>query len=260
MTHPEDLLASYVDGSATGDERAAVEAHLPACARCRAEVAQASSARTALRSLPVAEAPAGLAPETASGAPGSGAGGTPAWYRWGGVVAAAAAIVLLLTLVLPRIGGGGSQKAESAAAASGTAVPREAVSPVPIEIQPTDFGGQALSALAKGAAQAAQPPQPVASGTDSGGSIFDGNVGAEGSGRQGSARQAERAQACLTTAFVDVPGRLVRLIAAPFDGTPAYIGLYQQSSVANQPADTVVARAAAAHGCTPLSIAQARFG
>lgn len=255
MTHPEELLAPYVDGTATGEERAAVLAHLSGCARCRAEVAQASSARMALRALPTAEAPDGLAPGTSS-VP-TATGGAPAWYRWGGVAAAAAAIVLLLTLVLPRIGGGGSGSGNRAAAsAEAGAVPQAPASPVPIEIRQQDFGGQALSALAQ---EAAAQPVPSASVT-SGSGVFGENGTGDVAKREGTARQAQRAQACLTTAFVTVPGRLIRLIAAPFDGSPAYIGLYEQSPGTNQPAGAVVARAAAAHDCTPLSIAQARLG
>jgi anti-sigma factor RsiW len=252
MTHPEDLLAPYVDGTATGEERIAVEAHLSGCARCRAEVAQASAARTALKALPVVQAPAALMPETSSGGTAVGAGGAPVWYRWGGL-AAAAAIVLLLALVLPKLGGEHSASTGAAAASGSRALPETAAS-VPIEIQQQDLGGQALSSLA--AAAAAQPtpsPQPAAAG---GGSLGTGDQVT----KEGTLRQAQRAQACLSTAFVDVPGRLVRLIAAPFDGSPAFIGLYEQGPGANQPADTVVARAAAVHGCTPLSIAQARFG
>ena len=35
MTHPEELLAGYVDGTLTDPERAVVDAHLPTCERCR---------------------------------------------------------------------------------------------------------------------------------------------------------------------------------------------------------------------------------
>ena len=38
MTHPEELLAGYVDGSLTDPDRPTVDAHLLTCARCRAEV------------------------------------------------------------------------------------------------------------------------------------------------------------------------------------------------------------------------------
>ena len=57
MTHPEELLAEYVDGSLQQDERTAVDAHIAACERCRDEVASARRARTALSALPEADLP-----------------------------------------------------------------------------------------------------------------------------------------------------------------------------------------------------------
>ena len=47
MSHPEDLLADYVGGTLDERERAAVDAHLPGCARCSAEVRQAEAAKAA---------------------------------------------------------------------------------------------------------------------------------------------------------------------------------------------------------------------
>ena len=38
MTHPEELLAGYVDGTLSAKDRVAVEAHLAACSRCSREV------------------------------------------------------------------------------------------------------------------------------------------------------------------------------------------------------------------------------
>jgi anti-sigma factor RsiW len=58
--HPDELLAGYVDGSATPKERTVVDQHLASCATCREEVQLASDARAALISLPELGAP-GLA-------------------------------------------------------------------------------------------------------------------------------------------------------------------------------------------------------
>lgn len=66
MEHPEELLAGYVDDSASPEERRAVEAHLADCSQCRDEVALATSARAALMRLPELEAP-GLAAQGLSG-------------------------------------------------------------------------------------------------------------------------------------------------------------------------------------------------
>jgi anti-sigma factor RsiW len=50
--HPDELLAGYVDGTASPQDLAAAEAHLATCEECRAEVALARRARAALRQLP----------------------------------------------------------------------------------------------------------------------------------------------------------------------------------------------------------------
>src|SRR4029079_7698769 len=108
MTHPEELLAGYVDGALSAQERAVVETHVAGCSKCSREVAMASSARSALRGLDDVPAPediGSLAIQEASGhraAPG--VGGPPRWYRVGGLVAAVAAGLLGVPLVLPRLG------------------------------------------------------------------------------------------------------------------------------------------------------------
>ena len=38
LEHPDELLAAYTDGSASPSEAAVVEAHLPGCEQCRAEI------------------------------------------------------------------------------------------------------------------------------------------------------------------------------------------------------------------------------
>jgi len=60
VRHPDELLAGYVDGSATSEERAMVDRHVAACAVCQEEVQLAADARAALISLPELGAP-GLA-------------------------------------------------------------------------------------------------------------------------------------------------------------------------------------------------------
>lgn len=56
-THPDELLAPYVDGSASDEERGRVEAHLERCVRCRDDVQAAAAGRRAARSLPSLDAP-----------------------------------------------------------------------------------------------------------------------------------------------------------------------------------------------------------
>ena len=107
MTHPLEQLAPYVDGSLTGPERLEVERHLASCAQCRSEVAVASEARAALRSMPEVEVPTDLG-VPALEAMGTGEAhhpGPPRWVRAMPFVAAAA-VVALLAITLPRLGGG----------------------------------------------------------------------------------------------------------------------------------------------------------
>jgi hypothetical protein len=117
--HPEELLAGYVDGSATAHERAAVDAHLASCARCREEVDLARGALAALRTLPELESPwGGALPLQTTEAAGGGTATRPAVVSladrrarrarvaWrGGAVATAAAVVALLLYLGPLSGG-----------------------------------------------------------------------------------------------------------------------------------------------------------
>ena len=247
MTHPEELLGPYVDGTASPQERAAMDAHASSCARCRGEIAAATAARSALRRLPLVNAPAGLAPDAHVAAPaGRPSGGVPGWYRWAGAAAVAAVIVLLVALVLPNIGKHPST-GESALSGDGKAA---APGPVPIEIQTTDYGGTTLSGLLK--AQAGAP-------TSTNGNAVASPASAETAPQTGTLTQATDAKACIRTAFRRVPGQLIRLISARFAGAPAYIGIYAQGPL-GQPADTIVGRVASADRCTLLTIATARLG
>ena len=249
MTHPEELLAPYVDGAASPQERATVDAHVSSCARCRAEIAAATAARAELRRLPVVEAPAGLAPDLHPSAPGRARGDAPGWYRWAGAASVAAMIALLLALVLPHLGGGSADSTGAAASGAAPAAPA-AASAVPLEIQSQDYAGTALNELIRTQADAPQP-----SSTDFA------NATSEGGGEKattGTTKQSAVAQACITHAFEKVPGHLTRLISATYAGTPAYIGIYEQRPDPSQPVDTVVARVAAAGTCTILTLAQAR--
>ncbi|HXY94053.1 MAG TPA: zf-HC2 domain-containing protein, partial [Acidimicrobiia bacterium] len=55
-----DFLSGYLDGELTADERAGVEAQLATSAELRAELADVTAARDAVRGLPRREAPAGF--------------------------------------------------------------------------------------------------------------------------------------------------------------------------------------------------------
>src|SRR5947207_6813848 len=105
MTHPDELLADYVDGTLTREEFAAVDAHLASCARCRAEVDVASRAARALASLREPRTPAGLTDSASaeSSAPRGSRAGAPRWYRAAAITAAAATIVVV-ALTLSHVG------------------------------------------------------------------------------------------------------------------------------------------------------------
>ena len=111
MSHPEDLLADYVDGTLAERERAVVDAHLDGCARCSAEVRQAEAAKTALSELEDVPVPFGVTGPVLAEAgrrferrPGV------VWgrFQWAAGLAAAAALILVVAL---NVGGGDAQNA-----------------------------------------------------------------------------------------------------------------------------------------------------
>jgi hypothetical protein len=138
--HPEELLASYVDGTATAAESALVLRHLEACAACRDDVAAARQGLAALRSLPALDAPsiadAVLDAVASSPTPSSmpdlatvrgrrrrdrdRARRVTGWLLGGGAAAAAAALVALFVLV----GGQRSAPTPSAAQRAAPLAPR----------------------------------------------------------------------------------------------------------------------------------------
>lgn len=256
MTHPEELLAGYVDGTSPAGERATVDAHLPECPRCRLEVALAASARSALGSLAEMPAPSGVAAralQEAGGAPPQRqAGGTPRWYRIAGVAAAAAAL-LVITLTLPHIGHGAtsiSDAARSSEKAGGATVPAAAAAPSAIEIQQVNYDNASLSALSEsyagpGAGAAVSTPTPGTTMTTA--------------GATGTPAQTAKALACIVKSAPSETGQPTRLISARFQGTPAYLAVFLEGPGAGQPPDAVVVWVFAAKDCAILSFSNARL-
>jgi anti-sigma factor RsiW len=245
MTHPEDLLAGYVDGTLPSAERAAVDAHVSGCDRCRHEVALATEARGALTALPEVPAPAGvadlaLAEAGIAGAPA--ASGPPRWYRIAGI-AAAAAVALILVVVLPNPKGGNEKalSADTAAGADaggGAAAPEMAASR--IEVRDADYTAADLAGLI-GPYRANALAGPTAAG------------------RAGSDAETQRALACLNTAAPDAGAGLVQLIQARFDGQPAYFGVFLEGPGAGQPNDKGTVWVVSRRDCAILSFAQAKL-
>jgi hypothetical protein len=249
MTHPEELLAGYVDGILSAQERAVVETHVSGCSKCSREIAMASSARSALRGLDDVPAPediGSLAIQEASGHRGApGVGGTPRWYRVGGLVAAVAAGLLVFTLVLPRIGqsddaGGGDQRELSTAAGDTEAGKLSAASG--IEISHENYDNTSLTALISS----------LAAGDSAGGSMAAASAPPIPLATGGQA-QVNKALACIVRSAPDETGDLKRLIRARFEGTPAYLAVFTEGPGAGQPADTAIIWVFATDDCRILS-------
>ena len=203
MTHPLEQLAPYVDGSLTEPERVwrsnATWPRAPSAAR---EVAAASEARAALRSMPEVEVPTDLGvrrPRGDGGAsrhttrvPALGAGRALRWPpppSWRS-----------LAITLPRLGGGDRrrQRRRTMAAARG---PRRPATcgwrSTPPTSTPPRSQAEAQASAARYAADADRrsqeaPPRHL--------------PGRRDEGPAGAARSAE-ALRCLRTAFHGLPGR-----------------------------------------------------
>ena len=106
MSHPEDLLADYVDGTLAERERAVVDTHLDGCARCSAEIRQAEAAKTALSALEDVPVPFGVTgPVLAEAGRRFERRRGVAWerFQWAAGLAAAAALIVVVAL---NVGGG----------------------------------------------------------------------------------------------------------------------------------------------------------
>jgi predicted anti-sigma-YlaC factor YlaD len=256
MTHPEELLAGYVDGTLPSTDRAVVDAHLAECARCRGEVAMASGARSVLVALPEVPAPPGVASRSLEEAGAIGrrrrADAAPRWYRFAGVAVAAAAALLVLTLVLPHIGGrpggGNADRQVSEGVGAGLATNGAATAPAAgLEIQNANYDQAAITELTASYRPAAQssPAMPVAT--------------AAASPKLGTAHQVTDALTCVAKATPAENGTLIRLIRARFEGTPAYIAVFLEGPGAGQPPDSVAVWVVSAKGCTILSSGYAKL-
>lgn len=249
MTHPEELLAGYVDGTLSHTERAVVDAHLPGCATCRDELDLARQAVTALATLADEPVPFGVTgPVLAEAGRRFEQRRAVGWQRfqWGAGLAAAAALVLVVAVNLNNPGS--DERAPSAAADGGgvaESAPEESgtmLRAVLLESQPgvnyTDAGVQSL------ARDVADQRSELAG--DAG---EDGNAEFEDPGR---------ATECLRTsgAPLDDPRDvLVRLISAEYKGTPAYFAVFEESPGAGLPPNAVVVWIASFDGCTFLGAA-----
>ncbi len=253
MTHPEELLAGYVDGTLTEKERAAVDAHLATCGTCREELDLASRARVVLSELTEVDVPLGVTRPVLAEIATQMARPRPVErrarvFQWAAGLAAAAAVVAFFAVVGGPGGGGGGgggMAASPVPAAGGDAGLQEAASALaPLERQANvDYDASKVAELARSvaeqitAATVASPPEKAAS-TDAAAAAME-------CVRQGSS--------------VTENDRLARLIDAKFDGKPAYIAVYLESPGAGQPPTKVVVWIVAKQGCSLLSFASQRI-
>ncbi|HYJ61381.1 MAG TPA: zf-HC2 domain-containing protein [Actinomycetota bacterium] len=234
MTHPTDQLVDLVDGTLTAPERDEVLAHVRACARCTAEVRAATEARRALEALATPVAPAGIGDRAVAEArrPAGTAAEGNRWTRIGPALGVAAAIVLGLALLLPSLGRDADVATEPAGDA---AVPAAAPAASRVEVTDADYSLEDVRELAEtGAAAAADAP---------GGEAFAG----------ATSRSADDVIGCLTDAFRELPGVPTRLIAARFDGEPAYFGVVEAGPGAGQDPDRRYVLVASRPDCVSIS-------
>ena len=257
MTHPEELLADYVDGTLDDEQRAVVDAHLPGCETCRDEIELARGAVAALASLEDEPVPFGVTgPVLAEAGRRFERRRVLVWERlqWAAGLAAAAALVLVVALNI----GNGSDREDAASLGSSTAADGQVEAPE---------GGAAETALAFAfqGLEVQDDVNYVADGISSlatvAAEVISGRAPAETGGDQ-RYTPADEALACIEQSgapTVDDPrDTLMRLIEAEYEGTPAYIAVYAESPGAGQPADTVVVWAVAKSGCQILTTASLR--
>lgn len=92
MTHPGELIGAYLDGELSRLEIEQLLIHLDGCGRCANEMQEMQVVRSAVRSLPLFELPAGLIPEADDDV-------VPLHRNRGFLVGAAAAVVALVIAI-----------------------------------------------------------------------------------------------------------------------------------------------------------------
>ena len=245
MTHPEDLLAGYVDGTLPQDERVVVDTHLTECSACREEVVLATQAVTALSALSEESVPFGVTGPVLAEARRSASRRQPVWQRaqWAVGLAAAACLVLVALVLLPQITGGGSNDAagvraptaeletgDELGAGTGTA---EALQ---VEVLDQNLDERDVKRIATAAAKMA----PVTPERDTAATFA----------------APDEAISCIEAsgATVDERDVLVRMIQARYLGTPAYLGVFHEGPGGGQPPDKIVVWVVSSADCAILTL------
>jgi Putative zinc-finger len=255
MTHPDELLAEYVDDALSPEGRAQVEEHLAGCARCRDEVALSRHAVAQLGRLSDRAAPSGVASaavrESRRTKRPAAAARAPRWHRFA-PVAAAAAVVLLAVIAIPRFTSSKSASAPRALEAasgstdnSGATVP--SASTAPQTTGPASLSSARFDSSAKGlerqstnydSASLQQLAAPPAS-----------------FGQFASAGSFNAAKKCITSAEHGESGSLVRLIEARYQDTPSFLAVFLPNGLQHQSAGSpVTIIVVTTSGCSLLAV------
>lgn len=271
--HPDELLAEYVDGSLAPEQRAAVDAHLAGCRRCREEIALATEARAALGGLTDVPAAGGAVLAVRRAVRRAPRGGSRAW-RAAGVAAVAAALVAGGVVVVNELS---QDRAPEGQAGVASEEPRRAAQ---------DQGGaeQAPAAASEeGFAELDLPPVPTYAETDRrydtsalprlGQRLLD-QVGASlDAGLAPTATAYYRGfdlslftpqvRTALRCVLQEIPPEQLvvpfRIEAASFEGHPAYVAAFLRGPTPDQPYDRVLIWVVGRDDCSFLSLASQRL-
>ncbi len=251
--HPEDVLAAYVDGSASGDERATAQALVASCSDCRREVDLAVHARAALQSLPELDsselAPAGRAPAPATARHPSGFREWTRQWRWervAGVAGVVAVGSLVALFVLLQSGGPASRDGVTTLGRSNS--PRSNTGSM--EGGQGDYTATSLDALAR---QLVASDRTDLAAKQPGSRTTQAPVSGQ-TAETTSRGNPNRAIRCLRTAGGLGPSaRPVHVEAAGFQGTPAFVGAFVHT-VTRDARQYLVVLAADRASCSPLYV------
>lgn len=258
-SHPEELLADYVDGTLPDEQRAVVDAHLQGCASCREEIELSRGAIAALARLEDEPVPFGVTGPVLAEAGRRFEGRRTAVFerlQWAAGLAAAAALVLVVALNLggdTERDGVASLESSTAAADAGGAAP-EAAAPGDLAFAFRGLEDQSgVNYDDAGIRALAQDAVPIVTGEALSAAQDDG----------ANARAADDALACIEASgapTVDDPrDTLIRLVAAQYEGTPAYIAVYAEGPGAGQPPDRVVVWGVDQETCAILTTASLKI-
>jgi hypothetical protein len=264
--HPEELLAEYLDGTLEPEDRARVESHMAGCVSCREEVSLAGSARQALGMLPELDVPAGTTWPVVQRArqhrrwlPA-----VPPRVAWAAAGAAAVAAAVIGGFILvggpARFGGqtAGAPGEESArstledSTAGGQHAPAASITAYPtFRRSDQDYDGASLASLARDLTTEASAD-------------LDQGLFAEPPARfyaratnLATADRTRQALSCVAEAVS--PDRSLApftVVAARFEGEPAYIGAFLQADRPDQPYRQLAVYVVSRDGCALRSFAR----